>query len=84
MPDLISLPRQVLSRGHPVRTWIPPGVDPGFAGMTIIMYLIAGVIIWGLSVFMLVGAVGWVERFFIGGFRLIDEYRKASKIMKSP
>ena len=29
MPDLISLPRQVLSRGHPVFSWIPAS-----AGMT--------------------------------------------------
>jgi len=39
MPDLINLPRQVLSRGHPVFAWIP-----AFAGMTILGYLIAGAI----------------------------------------
>jgi hypothetical protein len=36
MPDLIL---------HPVPTWIPgpaPDPDPGFAGMTILGYLIAG------------------------------------------
>jgi len=34
---LISLPRHVVSRGHPETAWIPapaPDPDPGFAGMT--------------------------------------------------
>jgi hypothetical protein len=39
MPDLISLPRQVVSRGHPVFFWIP-----AYAGMTTLRYLTAGVI----------------------------------------
>ena len=39
MPDLISLPRQVVSRGHPVYFWIPAS-----AGMTTVGYLTAGVI----------------------------------------
>jgi len=36
---LISLLRQVVSRGHPVFFWIP-----AFAGMTALSYLIAEVI----------------------------------------
>ena len=39
MPDLISLPQHVVSRGHPVFFWIP-----AFAGMTTLGIFIATII----------------------------------------
>jgi len=39
MPDLIR---------HPVLLWIPapvPDIDPGFAGMTVLAFIVAGVIL---------------------------------------
>jgi len=39
IPDLISLPRQLVSRGHPeypaLLSWIPTFIRLGFAGMTV-------------------------------------------------
>ena len=47
MPGLIPAEHGIFDP-HPVPTWIPgpvPDPDPGFAGMTIMGYLVAGLII---------------------------------------